>query len=101
MPLQPLLGEFGAKVVMTCGLLGSSMLATLVVSLAIAWNCNDTIGNKSTSSLTWRLCVLMSVACGAVIVGGNLANIVRLNLAIQVINGLSMPFVVAVLFLLA
>jgi len=100
-PLQPFLGEFGAKVLMTCGLLGSSMLATLVASLAVAWNCTDTLGARGTSSLTWRLAVLASVCLGALIIGCNLANIVRLNIAIQVLNGLSMPFVVGVLFLLA
>lgn len=100
-PLRPLLGEFWAKVLMSCGLLGSSMLATLVASLAVAWNCADTLGNRGTSSLIWRIGVLLSVAFGAIIIGCNLANIVRLNVTIQVVNGLSMPFVVFVLFQLA
>jgi len=100
-PLVPLLGEFGAKVLMTCGLLASSMLATLVASLAVAWNCADTLGSRGSSDMTWRIGVLASVILGAVVIGCNWANIVRLNVTIQVANGLSMPFVVGVLFCLA
>eukprot|EP00427_Karlodinium_veneficum_P066264 CAMPEP_0169314002 /NCGR_PEP_ID=MMETSP1017-20121227/4876_1 /TAXON_ID=342587 /ORGANISM="Karlodinium micrum, Strain CCMP2283" /LENGTH=408 /DNA_ID=CAMNT_0009407893 /DNA_START=57 /DNA_END=1283 /DNA_ORIENTATION=+ len=97
-PLQPLVGEFCARLLMSCGLLGSSMLATIVASMAIAWNCADVLGSRGTSSLAWRLGVLVSVAFGALMIGFNVANIVRLNVAIQVVNGLSMPLVVGVLF---
>jgi len=98
-PLIPLLGEFGAKVLMTCGLLGSSMLGTLVASLAVAWNCSDTLGVKG--DFSQHLGILSSIALGVVVIGCNLANIVRLNMTIQVLNGLFMPFVVLVLFRLA
>jgi Mn2+/Fe2+ NRAMP family transporter len=100
-PLEPLLGTFGAKVLMSCGLLASSMLATLVASLAVAWNCSDTLGSRGTSSIIWRLVVFLSIVCAALIIGCNLANIIRLNILIQVVNGFAMPFVVGVLFFLA
>jgi len=100
-PLQPLLGNLGAKVLMTCFLMGSSMLATLVATLTVAWNCGDTVAARGTSSLTWRLVVLLPIVLGAIIIGRNLANIVHLNISIQVVNSLSTPFIVAVLFLLA
>lgn len=100
-PLQPLLGNLGAKVLMTCFLMGSSMLVTLLAALTVAWNCGDTVAARGTSSLTWRLVMLLPIVLGTIMIGRNLANIVHLNISIQVVNGLSMPFIVAVLFLLA
>lgn len=100
-PLRPLVGEFFARMLMSCGLLGSSMLATIVASMAIAWNCADTVGARGASSLPWRLGVLVSVAFGALMIGFNVVNIVRLNVTIQILNGLCMPLVVGVLFFLA
>eukprot|EP00448_Togula_jolla_P001226 CAMPEP_0170614904 /NCGR_PEP_ID=MMETSP0224-20130122/25052_1 /TAXON_ID=285029 /ORGANISM="Togula jolla, Strain CCCM 725" /LENGTH=419 /DNA_ID=CAMNT_0010940599 /DNA_START=104 /DNA_END=1363 /DNA_ORIENTATION=+ len=101
MPLRPLLGDTAARTVMSCGLLGASLLATIVAALAVAWNCGDAAGTWMTGKDTWRYVFLGSVLAGALTVGFDLINIFTLNVFIQVMNAVALPVTVGALFMLA
>lgn len=115
-PLVPILGEFLAKILLSMAMLGASLLASLVVSLGVAWNVADTLpsmgggGGPGAKSLLERrfseapwfyLGFLVSILAGVLIVGFDLVNVIELNLAIQVVNGVAMPLTVGTLFFLA
>jgi len=107
-PLSSTFGVHMAKVLMSAGLFGSSLLATLVAALGAAWNVSDVLGGDSDGSemslpqgALWRFGVLASVMTGAILVGSGMCNIITLNIFIQVVNGMAMPITVGVLFVLA
>jgi len=105
-PLQPLFGEAGATLCVSCGLLGASFLASLVVSLGVAWNIADFLGEVSPLKQKVRDAPWFYMGFGGTVMSGaffvfDQISIVTLNLGIQVLNGLTMPLVVSVLFYLA
>lgn len=110
-PLKPLLGERATKVLLSCGLLGSSLLATLVISLGLAWNLADFCFSASadhdhhrrgaTSTLPFRICFVGTVLCSAVTISFEWIGIMRLNILIQLLNGTCMPLVVGYVYYLA
>jgi len=107
LPLRPLLGEQGTVLCMALGLLGASLLASLVASLGVAWNIADYLGEESPlkrgiRDAPWFYVGYAGVVLvGALVVGSQKINVVTLNLAIQVLNGICMPGIVGVTFVLA
>eukprot|EP00929_Paragymnodinium_shiwhaense_P008570 TRINITY_DN112525_c0_g1_i1.p1 TRINITY_DN112525_c0_g1~~TRINITY_DN112525_c0_g1_i1.p1 ORF type:complete len:453 (-),score=87.68 TRINITY_DN112525_c0_g1_i1:56-1414(-) len=99
LPLRPVFGTQIARIIMSAGLIGSSMLATLVASLALAWNFSDAIGVAG--DYIWRIGVLVALCMGSLLVGFELANLVVINIFIQVVNGVAMPLTVGFLYALA
>lgn len=106
--LEPVLGETTAKVLVSLGFVGGSICASFVVSLAAAWALAEAIGSESATSLdkplneAWPFyaCFLGVMIIGvATLLGG--VNIVRLNVFVEFMDGLLMPFAVGFLFLLA
>lgn len=111
-PLKPIMGTFCVRILMAFGLLGSSLLATLVVSLGIAWNMTEcwlggtpsegkSIGITSTAYFRYSFVITIAVAAATVIFLSSWTNIAQLNVAIQVLNGVLMPLVVGCVFCLA
>lgn len=105
--MRPILGEAGTVACVACGLLGASLLASLVVSLGVAWNIADFRGEKSPLQLSvfdapWFYggYILIVVLCGLVVALDSV-SLVTLNLAIQTLNGVSMPAIVGTCFFLA
>jgi len=111
-PLQPLLGPTFTKLMLACGLLGSSLLATLVISLGVAWNLTELRNHqagkhapnatgKATGSPMFQALFVATLAFSAVVVSSDLIGIMRLNILIQLLNGTLMPLVVGYVFFLA
>lgn len=104
-PLRPLLGDHLTLLLMGAGLLGSSLLASLVVSLGVAWNLTEFSGGAvddgATASPYFRVFFVVTVLLGAIVVSSQLVPMVTLNILIQVVNGLLMPLVVGFVFYLA
>lgn len=105
--MRPLLGDVGTVIAIALGLLGSSMLAALVVSLGVAWNVADYLGEESPLDsrikdapwfyMGYGITVLLSAA----LVASGKISIIALNISIQVLNGVGMPLVVGTCFYLA
>ena len=88
------------------GVLGASMVAAIVASLALAWGVGEIAGYKRTLerhplaggwfAAVYTLCVL-----GAAFAVWTSADLVWLNIAAQVLNAFLMPLVVGFLVALA
>lgn len=105
-PLQPLLGKACTRLLVACGLLGSSLLATLVISLGVAWNLTEVCGGAThagaaTKSPLFRMFYLGSLVLSATVVSSEFIGIMRLNILVQLLNGVLMPLVVGYVYYLA
>ena len=104
--LTPALGLLAGKVVFGAGVLGASMVAAIVASLAPAWGVGEIAGHKRTLEAhpfaapwfygPYALCVL-----GAAFAVWTASDLVWLNIAAQVLNAFLMPLVVGFLVALA
>ncbi len=104
--LVPFLGERMGEIVFAMGLLGASMVAAIVVSLTAAWGLGEVMGYKRSLShkpkeAPWFYGVytLVLIFGGVVVISG--INLIRLNVAIEVMNACLLPIVLGFLFLLA
>jgi len=104
--ITPFLGIGWGKVLFGLGMLGAALIATIVVSLTAAWGLGEVTGYKHSlqdhpreAPWFYGIYLLMVLfGAGAVISG---AELVKLNIAIQVMNALLLPVVLGFLFLLA
>jgi Mn2+/Fe2+ NRAMP family transporter len=104
--LSPVMGEGVGRIVFSAGVLGASLVAAIVSSLALAWGVGEVAGYRR--SLEYRpfdaawfygayaACVLGS---GAVVWFAS--NLVWLNIVAQVLNVFLMPLVIGFLVALA
>jgi Mn2+/Fe2+ NRAMP family transporter len=104
--ITPYLGEFGGKLLFGLGMVGASLVATIVVTLTAARAVAEALG--APNRLEYRIrdakwfygAYAAALVAGAVIVASG-ANLVTLSVAVQVMNALLLPIVVGFLFLLA
>ena len=104
--LTPALGYNFGRIVFAMGLAGAALVATVVVSLTAAWGLGEVAGYKR--SLQYRpkeapwfygvFCLIL-VAGGVLVTSG--ADLIKLSVAVQVMNALLLPLVLGFLFLLA
>ena len=104
--LTPALGAVVGKVVFGAGVLGASMVAAIVASLALAWGVGEIAGYKRTLEThpfasgrftgAYALCIV-----GSAFAVWRTADLVWLNIAAQVLNAFLMPLVVGFLIALA
>jgi Mn2+/Fe2+ NRAMP family transporter len=104
--LSPALGATFGRFVFSAGVLGASLVAAIVCSLALAWGVGEVSGYRH--SLEHRpfaakyyygiyaVCVVGSAA-----LVGYEPNLVGLNIAAQVLNALLLPLVIGMLIALA
>mmetsp|Transcript_14885 Transcript_14885/g.52207 ORF Transcript_14885/g.52207 Transcript_14885/m.52207 type:complete len:425 (-) Transcript_14885:315-1589(-) len=106
--MEPALGAEAAKVAVSLGFLGGSLCAAFVVSLAASWAVCEALGHDNELSMDQPLskaphfygCFLGVVGMGVgVLLSG--VDMVRLNVLVELLNGLLLPFAVGFLFLLA
>jgi len=106
--LAPVLGHLGSKVLVSLGFIGGSLCAAFVVSLAAAWAVCEAMEWDAALSLDespakaprFYGCFLAVIAIGiAVLLTG--VNVVQLNVLVELMDGLLLPFAVGFLFLLA
>lgn len=106
--LEPVLGELFSKVMISLALLGGSLCAAFVVSLAAAWALCETTGWDDISAVDagpleaprFYGIFFFVIGLGLIVLNSGV-EIVRLNVFIELINGLLMPVVLLFLYLLA
>lgn len=106
--LAPQLGYQAARVLVSLGFVGGSLCAAFVVSLAATWAICEAAGYDEQCSLDvppskaprFYGCFVGVVATGAAVLTTGV-NIVRLNVVVEMIDGLLLPFAVGFLYLLA
>ena len=104
--LTPSLGATMGKVVFGAGVLGASLVAAIVASLALAWGVGEIVGMKRTLethpfATDWFYGVYALCVAGSAVVVWDVSDLVWLNVAAQVLNAFLMPLVVGFLVALA
>ena len=104
--LTPVLGESAGRVVFGAGVLGASLVAAIVSSLALAWGVGEAAGYRRSLEYRpfearWFYGVYMAAVVGSAAVVWLASNLVWLNIAAQVLNAFLMPLVIGFLVALA
>ncbi len=104
--LSPALGSTAARVLLTAGILGASLVAAIVVSLALAWAVAEACSRPRSLDHTPRRAPLfygiytLAVATGAGLVLGS-GSLVGLAVHVEILNAALLPLVLGFLVLLA
>jgi Mn2+/Fe2+ NRAMP family transporter len=104
--LSPLLGENFGRLAFSAGVLGASMVAAIVCSLALAWGVGEVAGYRRSLeyhpfAAKWFYGVYALAVVGAAALVGFAPDLVWLNIAAQVLNAFLMPLVIVFLVALA
>ena len=104
--LAPLLGDHFGRLVFSAGVLGASLVAAIVSSLALAWGVGEISGFKHSLehrpfAAKWFYGVYAIGVLGSAAVVGFVPDLVELNVAAQVLNAFLLPLVVGFLIALA
>ncbi|MFA6232531.1 MAG: divalent metal cation transporter [Rhodanobacter sp.] len=104
--VTPFLGQFSGTMMFALGMIGASLVATIVVTLTAARALGEIVGFKhqlaqSPREAPWFYVVYMLtlVLGGLLVVSG--IDLVKLSVAVQVMNALLLPIVLGFLFMLA
>ncbi len=104
--LTPALGAAAGRIVFGAGVLGASLVAAIVASLALAWGVGEIAGLKRTLELKpfaagWFYGVYALAVVGSAFAVWAVSDLVWLNISAQVLNAFLMPLVVGFLVALA
>jgi len=104
--LTPALGTVAGSIVFGAGVLGASMVAAIVASLALAWGAGEIAGYKRTLELhpfaaRWFYGVYALFVLASAFAVWTAADLVWLNVAAQVLNAFLMPLTIGLLIALA
>ncbi len=104
--LTPALGAAAGRIVFGAGVLGASLVAAIVASLALAWGVGEIAGLKRTLELKpfaagWFYGVYGLAVAGSAFAVWAVSDLVWLNISAQVLNAFLMPLVVGFLVALA
>jgi len=104
--LTPLLGENFGRLVFSVGVLGASMVAAIVCSLALAWGVGEIAGYRRSLerrpfAAKWFYGVYAAAVVGSAALVWLAPDLVWLTIAAQVLNALLMPLVIGFLVALA
>jgi len=104
--LSPVLGEAFGRVVFSAGVLGASLVAAIVCSLALAWGVGEVAGYRHSLerhpfAAKWFYGVYALCVVGSAALVGFAPDLVWLNVAAQVLNALLLPLVIGLLLALA
>jgi len=104
--LTPLLGTTIGRVVFGAGVLGASLVAAIVCSLAAAWGAGEAAGyqrslERQPFQAWWFYAVYVTCIGGAVVLVWLVNDLVWLVVAAQVLNVFLMPYLFALLAVLA
>ncbi len=104
--LTPFLGKTVGTILFAMGMVGASLVAAIVVSLATAWGLGEVSGYKRSlehnpHEAPWFYIIYTSmlVIGGATVVSG--INLIDLSIGVQVMNAALLPIVLGFLYLLA
>ena len=104
--LSPLLGENFGRLVFSVGVLGASMVAAIVCSLALAWGVGEVAGYRRSLeyrpfAAKWFYGVYAAAVVGSAALVWLAPDLVWLTIAAQVLNAFLMPLVIGFLVALA
>ena len=104
--LTPALGATAGRVVFGVGVLGASLVAAIVASLALAWGVGEIVGLKRSLeahpfATGWFYGVYALAVVGSALAVWAASDLVWLNIAAQVLNALLMPLAIGFLVALA
>jgi Mn2+/Fe2+ NRAMP family transporter len=104
--LAPVLGEGMGRLVFSAGVLGASLVAAIVASLALAWGVGEVTGYRRSLEYRpfeapWFYGVYAASVIGAGALVWSVPNLVWLNIAAQVLNVFLLPLVIGFLVALA
>ena len=104
--LTPVLGEGAGRIVFSAGVLGASLVAAIVSSLALAWGVGEVAGYRRSLEYRpfdagWFYSVYAACVLGSGALVWFASNLVWLNIAAQVFNAFLMPLVIGLLVALA
>lgn len=104
--ITPFLGEGAGKILFAMGMVGSALVATIVVTLTAARTLGEVLGvkhslNHAPSEAPWFYGIFTaSLVAGGIFVASGI-NLVALSVGVQVMNALLLPIVLGFLYLLA
>lgn len=104
--LSPLLGQDFGRVAFSVGVLGASMVAAIVSSLALTWGIGEIAGYRRSLEhhpfeVKWFYGVYAACVVGAAALVWSVPDLVWLNIAAQVLNAFLLPLAIGVLVALA
>ncbi len=104
--LTPLLGENIGRLVFSAGVLGASLVAAIVCSLALAWGVGEVAGYRRSLEnhpfeAKWFYGVYAAAVVGSAAVVWLVPDLVWLTIAAQVLNTFLLPLVIGFLVALA
>jgi len=104
--LTPVLGRSLGRIVFGAGVLGASLVAAIVSSLALAWGAGEVSGRRRSLErrpfdAAWFFGVYAACVLGSGAVVALVRDLVWLNIAAQVLNAFLMPLVIGLLIVLA
>src|SRR5271165_6042365 len=104
--LSPLLGENVGRAVFSGGVLGASLVAAIVCSLALAWGVGEVTGYRHSLEnhpfeAKWFYIVYAASVVGSAAIVWSARDLVWLTIAAQVLNVLLLPLVIGFLVALA
>jgi hypothetical protein len=104
--LTPVMGEWIGWIVFSAGVLGASLVAAIVSSLALAWGVGEVAGYRRSLEYrpfdaVWFYGIYAACILGLGAVVCFTSNLVWLNIVAQVLNVFLMPLVIGVLVALA
>lgn len=105
--LVPFLGWAAGRAVFAAGMVGAAMVAAIVVSLTAAWGVGEVAGyRRSLADHPLEAPWFYGIVTACLVLAGSLVasdavNLVALSVAVQVLNALLLPIVLAFLYMLA
>lgn len=104
--LTPFLGDIVGRIVFAFGISGAALVATIVVCLTTAWGLGEVTGYRRSLSCRpleapWFYGIFTAALIVAALVVESGINLVKLSVAVEVMNALLLPIVLGFLFLLA
>jgi Mn2+/Fe2+ NRAMP family transporter len=104
--LTPLLGENFGRLIFSAGVLGASLVAAIVCSLALAWGVGEVAGYRRSLEnhpfeAKWFYGVYAASVVGSAAVVWLVPDLVWLTIAAQVLNAFLLPLVIGFLVALA
>ncbi len=104
--ITPFVGQRAGRLLFALGMIGASLVATIVVTLTASRTLGELLDYKhSLKSSPKEAPAFYGVYAGVLVLGGALVasgtNLVKLSVAVQVMNALLLPIVLGFLFMLA
>ena len=104
--LTPIVGAETGRLIFGAGVIGASLVAAIVSSLALAWGVGEVTGYRRSLEhrpfeARWFYCVYAACVCSAAALVWFTPNLIWLAIAAQVLNAFLMPLTIGLLVVLA